>query len=113
MTLTTRVGIPSLLLVSQLLCVSLTWAGQPAAVLPEANEPVHVTVSKDSVNLRTAPDVHSVPARVRLNKGDVLIVRRSSQSDWYEIELPFPYKGLFVRQDLVTPDQIPNREKKK
>jgi uncharacterized protein YgiM (DUF1202 family) len=103
MTATTRTRIPALLsLVFSTLLFSLSFA---QAADPES-EPLHVTVSKDSVNLRTSPDVHSKAARIRLNKGDVLIVRHSSQQDWYEIQLPFPYKGLFVRQDMVTPDQV-------
>ncbi len=81
-------------------------AEDPISAASSQEDSVHVTVSKDFVNLRTAPDIHSKPAKVRLNKGDVLIVRRSSKSDWYEIQLPFPFKGLFVRQDLVTLDQI-------
>lgn len=95
----------SLILLSSLLFGAFAQATEPAANPSPSAEPLHVTVSKDSVNLRTGPDVHSRAAKVRLNKGDVLIVRHSSQPDWFEIQLPFPYKGLFVRQDLVTPDQ--------
>jgi hypothetical protein len=69
------------------------------------NETVRATVSKNSVNLRVAPDVHARAGRIRLSKGDVLIVRRASQPDWFEIQLPTPFKGYFVRQDLVTLDE--------
>jgi len=74
----------------------------PMAASAAQEEPVRAVVAKDSVNLRSAPDVHSRSARMRLSKGDIVIVRRSSDPDWFEIQLPPPFKGFFVRKDMLT-----------
>jgi uncharacterized protein YgiM (DUF1202 family) len=83
---------------------SSAWSAEPALAAGEG-ETIHATVSKNSVNLRTAPDVRSKASRIRLNKGDVVIVRRATEPGWFEIQLPTPFKGFFVRQDLLTLDE--------
>lgn len=86
--------------------LAVAGAAEPtSAPATSDSQTIHATVSKNSVNLRTAPDIHSRAIRIRLNKGDVLIVRRASQPEWFEIQLPTPFKGYFVRQDLVTLDE--------
>ncbi|MFL5812530.1 MAG: SH3 domain-containing protein [Bdellovibrionia bacterium] len=83
---------------------SLAWSAGPAPAAGEGDT-IHATVSKNSVNLRTAPDIRSKASRIRLNKGDVVIVRRASEPGWFEIQLPTPFKGFYVRQDLLTLDE--------
>lgn len=83
---------------------NLAWSTEPAPATGES-ETIHATISKNSVNLRTAPDVRSKASRIRLSKGDVVIVRRASEPGWFEIQLPTPFKGFFVRQDLLTLDE--------
>jgi hypothetical protein len=83
---------------------SLAWSAETAPATG-GGETIHATVAKNSVNLRTAPDVRSKASRIRLNKGDVVIVRRASEPGWFEIQLPTPFKGFFVRQDLLTLDE--------